>query len=127
MKARHAIKLTESFARNLAEIESFLNEAGAPAVFDALLDELLDTVIPNLQRFPDLGLLFLEQPARSVEVVNGVVRLRKQLASLSENGELREYAMTHYWLLYARIGGTVYLLSIHHHRQLSFDFSGHWS
>ena len=29
-------------------------------------------------------------------------------------------------LLYARIGGTVYLLSIRHQRQLSFDFQALW-
>lgn len=29
-------------------------------------------------------------------------------------------------LLYARIKGTVYLLSIRHHRQVSFDFQALW-
>jgi hypothetical protein len=34
--------------------------------------------------------------------------------------------MTHYLLLYARINGMVYLLSIRHQRQLSFDFETLW-
>jgi plasmid stabilization system protein ParE len=124
--ARHIVKLTANFERNLEELEAFLIEVEAPHAFDALLDELTDTVIPNLERFPDMGRLLLERPARSVEVANGIDRLTKQLGSLAQDGELREYVMTHYLMLYARIKGTVYLLSIRHQRQLSFDFDAHW-
>ena len=46
--------------------------------------------------------------------------------TLTKDGELREYVMTHYLLLYARIKGSVYLLSIRHQRQLSFDFQALW-
>lgn len=120
------IKLTANFERNLGEIEAFLTAAQAPHAFDALLDELMDTTIPNLERFPGLGRLFLERPVRSVEAANGVARLTQQLGAIAQDGELREYVMTHYLLLYARIQGTVYLLSIRHQRQLSFDFESHW-
>ena len=126
MTARHIVKLTANFERNLEELEAFLIEVEAPHAFDALLDELTDTVIPNLERFPDMGRLLLERPARSVEVANGIDRLTKQLGSLAKDGVLREYVMTHYLLLYARIKGTVYLLSIRHQRQLSFDFEALW-
>lgn len=125
--AKHTVKLTASFERNLEELEAFLVEAGAPHAFDALLDELTDTVIRNLESFPSMGRMFLDRPARSVEVVNGVASLTKQLASLAKDGELREYVMTHYLLLYARIKGTVYLLSIRHQRQLSIDFLNLWT
>lgn len=126
MAAQHSVQLTASFERKLEEIEAFLTEAQAPHAFDALLNELTDTVIPNLQSFPGMGRLLLERPARSVEVVNGMARLTEQLRSLAKDGEVREYVMSHYLLLYARIKGTVYLLSIRHHRQLSFDFSRLW-
>ena len=126
MTAKHTVKLTTNFERNLEEIEAFLVEAGAPHAFDALHDELTDTVVPNLESFPGMGRLFLERPARSVEVANGIARLTKKLGSLGKDGELREYVMTHYLLLYARIKGTVYLLSIRHQRQLSFDFETLW-
>ena len=59
-------------------------------------------------------------------MANGIARLTKKLGSLGKDGELREYVMTHYLLLYARIKGTVYLLSIRHQRQLSFDFETLW-
>jgi len=124
--AKHTVKLTANFERNLADIEAFLLQAEAPRAFDARLDELLDTTIPNLERFPGLGRLFLERPARSVEVANGIARLTRQLGSLAQDGELREYVMAHYLLLYVRIKGTLYLLSIRHHRQLSFDFQALW-
>ena len=123
MVARHAVKLTAHFERNLEAIEAFLIEADAPQAFDALLEELSGTVIPNLQRFPGMGRPFLERPVRSVEAANAVERLVEQLRALDPQGELREYVMTDYLLLYARIRGTVHLLSVRHHRQLSFDFA----
>lgn len=126
MAARHAVKLTAYFEHNLEAIETFLAEAGATQAFDALLAELSDTVVPNLQRFPDMGRPFLERPVRSVEVTTGVERLNRQLKALDPEGELREYVLADYLLLYARIEGTVYMLSIRHHRQLSFDFAALW-
>lgn len=124
---RPTIKLTANFERNLDEIETFLRKTEAPQAFDALLDELTDTVIPNLERFSGIGRSFLERPTRSVETSNGMARMIQQLNAIAKGSELREYMMTHYLLLYARIKGTIYLLSIRHHRQLSFDFAGHWT
>lgn len=126
MSARHTVKLTANFEHNLEEIEAFLLQADAPQAFDALLDELTETVIPNLERFPGMGRSFLDRPTHSVETGNGMARLTKQLNTIGAGSELREYVMTHYLLLYARIRGTVYLLSIRHQRQLSFDFASHW-
>nr|WP_145545040.1 type II toxin-antitoxin system RelE/ParE family toxin [Variovorax boronicumulans] len=126
MAAKPTVQLTANFERNLEDLEAFLIKAEAPSAFDALLDELMGTVIPNLERFPGMGRPFLERPVRSVEVTNGVARLARQLAALDQNGELREYVMAHHLLLYARIRGTVFLLSIRHQRQLSFDFAALW-
>ena len=75
------VKLTANFERNLADIEAFLIEAEAPQAFDALLDEVARTTIPNLERFPGMGRLFLERPVRSVEVANGIARLTQQLGA----------------------------------------------
>lgn len=116
------VKLTANFEHTLQAIEAFLIEAEAAQAYGALLDELLDTIIPNLERFPDIGRRFLARPARSVEVANGTKRLRKKL----HGGELREYVLTDYLLLYARYEDVIYLLSIKHHRQLSFDFDHLW-
>jgi plasmid stabilization system protein ParE len=121
------VKLTANFERNLADIERFLIEADAASAYDALLDELLDTVIPNLERFSGMGRPFLSRAAGSVESTNALASLRAKMAALGIDPEgLREYIMDHYLVLYAQISGNIHLLSIKHHRQLSFDFEAHW-
>jgi hypothetical protein len=123
---RIAAKLTTNFADNLASIERFLTEADAPQAYDALLYNLLETTIPNLERFPDIGRAFLNRETRSVETINAVAGLRKKLAVLTpDSTALREYVMANYLLLYAQIEEAIYLLAIKHHRQLSFDFDAH--
>ncbi|MBY4869255.1 type II toxin-antitoxin system RelE/ParE family toxin [Burkholderia sp. Bp9017] len=126
MTTRRTVKFTANFEHNLEEIDAFLLEADTPQAFDALLDELTDTVIPNLERFPGMGREFLDRPARSVEAANGIARLATQLDAIGAGSELREYVTTHYLLLYALIEDTVHLLSIRHQRQLSFDLASHW-
>ena len=126
MTSQHLVKLTANFERNLGQAEAFLLEANAPQAFDALLDELTDTVIPNLERFPGMGRLFFVRPIRSVEASNSMDVLKRKLNVIAKDGEIREYVMSHYLVLYARFDATIYLLSIRHHRQLSFDFQAQW-
>ena len=124
--AKSQVKITANAERNLDEIERFLLEAGVPEAFDVLLDELSATIIPNLERFPDMGRLFLNRSVNSVEVKNNLDRLKLQLNRLGKNAALREYVFSEYMLLYAQIDEIIYLLSIRHHRQLSFDFQALW-
>lgn len=127
MAKKPVVKLTANFERNLVDIERFLIQADAPQAFDDSLDELLDTVIPNLERFPGMGRSFLNRAVGSVEATNALGALRSKLTALiAEPDGLREYVMEHYWVLYAQIDGNIHLLSIKHHRQLSFDFEAHW-
>lgn len=127
MGKKPVVKLTANFEGNLEEIERFLIEAEAPQAFDGLLDELLETVIPNLEQFPEMGRSFLQQRVRSVETMNAVAALKEKLAALTPEADaIREYVLKHYLMLYAVIGGTIYLLAIRHQQQLSFDFEGHW-
>jgi len=121
-----AVKLTANFERNLEEIEQFLIAAEAAPAYDGLLDELLATVIPNLERFPAIGRSFLEQPVRSVETSNGIYLLRDKLRKIGANAEIREYVLQHYLLLYVFTGEEIFLLAIRHHKQLSFDFQTLW-
>ena len=127
MQPSHTVKITDNFAQNLEEIEAFLVEIDIPLAFEILLDELEGAVIPNLERFPDMGRPFLARPAHSVEVSSGLARLGDRFGPMIEHGELREYVLAHYLLMYLRYDGAIYLLSIRHHRQLSFDFASHWS
>ncbi len=128
MAKKLVVKLTANFERNLADIERFLTEAESPSAYDTLLDELLDTVIPNLECFPGMGRPFLSRPVGSVETTNALAALCSKLAKLiADDAALREYIMNRYLVLYAQIDGNVHLLSIKHHRQLSFDFEAHWA
>jgi hypothetical protein len=121
------VKLTANFESNLAGIEQFLLDAEVPSAFDPLLDALTDTVIPNLERFPEMGHSFFDRPVRSVEVSNGLDALQGKLHDIGDNAALREYVLTHYVLLYARLDEVIHLLSIRHHRQLSFDLDQIWN
>ena len=117
------VELTASFLERLESIEAFLREAGAPLAYDALLAALQDTVIPNLRRFPRMGRRYLDRPPQSAEAI---VQLG-QLPTGAADG-LRVLGSGDYLILYAEENksATVYLLSIRHHRQLSFDFARLW-
>lgn len=74
-----------------------------------------------------MGRLFFERPTRSVEACNGIDSLKHKLDALARGGEIRECVMSHYLLLHTRFDATICLLSIRHHRQISFDFQPLWA
>jgi len=119
----YRVELTASFLERLDEIEAFLVGSDAGLAFDILLAELRATVIPNLRRFPRIGRRYLANPPQSAEAL-------ARLAALPAGAPdaLREYLHGDYLILYTAIDAdaTVYLLSIRHHRQLSFDFARRW-
>lgn len=119
----YRVELTASFQERLDAIEEFLAEADASLAFDTLLAELRATVIPNLARFPRIGRRYLDHPPQSAEAL-------AQLASLPAGTAtaLREYPHGDFLIIYMPVDSeaTVYLLSIRHHRQLSFDFAQLW-
>ena len=121
---RYRAELTASFLERLDATLAFLVEADAGFAFDTLLAELRATVIPNLRRFPRIGRRYLANPPQSAEAL-------AQLAALPAGAPdaLREYLHGDYLMLYAvmEADATVVLLSIGHHRQLSFDFARLWS
>lgn len=123
----YRVELTASFLERLDAIEAFLVAANAGSAFDDLLAELRATVIPNLRRFPRIGRRYLANPPQSAEAL-------AQLAALPAGAPdaLREYLHGDYLVLYTVVDASaqarpcVYLLSIRHHRQLSFDFAKLW-
>lgn len=121
-----AVEVTANFEANLATIEAFWNESGFPAGFDRLLDELTDSVIPKLESYPRLGPDFLQRRALSMQERMLAEQVAAQLAALNGAGSLREFIMAEYIVLYAELPQTIHLLSIKHHRQLSFDFGALW-
>ena len=116
------VELTESFIIQLDQIETFLTEADAHPAYDDLLIQLRAKVIPNLRQFPRMGRLFLEQAPQSAEALAQLAKLPNDMLDT-----LREYLMGDYLILYAYVNNTVVLLTIRHHRQLSFNFQSLWS
>ena len=115
------VELTASFIERLESIETFLAEADAFQAYDKLLDGLRRTVIPNLRRFPRIGRRYLDNPPQSAEALAQLRALPPGAAAA-----LREYLHGDYLMLYTLTDSTVYLLSIRHHRQLSFAFANLW-
>ena len=118
---RIQVELTASFIERLESIEAFLTDAGAPQAYDKLLDGLRRTLVPNLRRFPRIGRRCLDHPPQSAEALAQLRALPPGAADA-----LREYLHGDYLILYTLTGSTVYLLSIRHHRQLSFAFAKLW-
>jgi plasmid stabilization system protein ParE len=121
--SRRTVRITKNFDNNLTEIRRFLEEREAATAFGSLLEKLFGTVIPNLERFPKIGVDFLTRAPRSTE---GLMRHTTLKQRLGNNASLREYVSGDYLVLYVVRGDNVYLLSIKHHRQLSFDLRDHW-
>jgi len=119
----YRVELTANFLACLDAIDAFLTQANAGFAFDELLTDLRATVIPNLARFPRIGRRYLDNPPQSAEALAQFSTLPDGAASV-----LREYLHGDYLMLYATMNAsaTVYLLSIRHHRQLSFDFARLW-
>ena len=115
------VELATSFLEQLASIEAFLTNADAAFAYDDLLAGLRGTVIRNLARFPRMGRRYLDQPPQSVEALTQFAALPSEAAD-----SLRVLLNDDYLILYAVTDPVVYLLSIRHHRQLSFDFARHW-
>ena len=117
------VELTASFQERLETIEAFPGVSDAAFAFDGLLSELRATIIPNLRRFPRMGRRYLDQPPQSTEAL-------AQLAALPSGAAdaLREYLHGDYLILYSvdATGKVVYLMSMRHHRELSFQFAGLW-
>ena len=116
----YKVELTATFLARLDSIEAFLAEADAAFAFDDLLARLRDTVIPNLRRFPKIGRRYLDDPPQSAEALAQLAALPAGAANL-----LREYLHGDYLMLYIVMDdvGTVFLLSIRHHRQLAYAFA----
>lgn len=123
MSRRRTIRISRNFDNNLTDIRRFLEEQQAPQAFHALIEKLFATLISNLERFPDMGVDLLAKAPLSTE---GRMRMESLKQRLGKNTRLREYISGDYLVLYAVRGDNLYLLSIKHHRQLSFDLKGHW-
>ena len=61
------VRYPANFEVNLQRIEFFWADHKFPAGYDRLLDELINTVVSNLERHPRLGRSFVSRQPESVE------------------------------------------------------------
>ena len=116
------VRFTQNFEDNLATIQEFLL-AGSPDTavdrFNALLQEIA-AVAALLAQHPSIG-----RPMQPGQIPGSRTSLAwKHLASRIRAlclGDLREYVLHEYVMLYATTQDTVHLLAIKHQRQLSYS------
>ena len=123
MTQKTKVKITQNFENSIDLIEEFLEDADANHFFAELITELFETIIPNLEKFPQIGVNLLARQPTSIEAI----QLREIVFSkLPYQSELREYISGDYVILYLKSETTIFLLSIKHHKQLSFYFQDYW-
>jgi ParE toxin of type II toxin-antitoxin system, parDE len=115
------VRITANFQQNLDSIRTFLVEQEAEGGFDSLIKR--HDVIPNLEGVPKMGRDFLARDPLSDE---GRAKRHALKIKSGSNTEIREYITDEYLILYAVRDSVMFLLSVRHHRQLSFDLRAHW-
>jgi plasmid stabilization system protein ParE len=123
---RASVRFTASFEAGLESIEEYLAEIAYPAGYDRLLDTLENVVVPRLERFPAMGRPFLSSKSETYEALLKTEELVERLERFAGSGGVREYLLEDYLILYLHAGETVFLLSIRHFRQVSFEFEHVW-
>lgn len=113
---------TENFAANLDGIRIFLEPEGK-SFFQRLMSRLFDDIVPTLCRFPQSGRPFLAHRVRSLESQALLDRLK---SLLRKDGDLREFIVDDYIILYLIRQNRLLFLAIKHHYQLSFDLRRLW-
>ncbi len=110
--------VTANFEDNLESIRCYFHQHQQASSFDILLDKVFDTIIPNLQTHPMIGLDFLAQTVSSLEESRQVDIIRQRLP---QGTSVRQYNDKDFIVLYALQGNQVFLLSIKHQQQMLFD------
>ena len=119
----HQVRVTAHFLDRLKTIEAFLASNENSSAYEDLLDDLSGNIIAYLSEFPLIGRPFVSQKPQSVESLSALAQVSTR--SLSA---LREYVHKNYIILYSvdERSPAIYLLTIRHHRELSFDFEKLW-
>ncbi|MDX8128490.1 type II toxin-antitoxin system RelE/ParE family toxin [Methylomonas sp. OY6] len=112
------VRFTDNFLANLQDIDVYWQANNLPQAYDRLLERLSDPVIPNLERYPEMGWLFARHNPDSVEALTAIWRIADRYPAV------REYVLEDYLLLYLPTDA-VYLLAIKH-QQLGYDLAGLW-
>ncbi|BBU26978.1 hypothetical protein BTHE68_07120 [Burkholderia sp. THE68] len=115
-----------SFAARLSDMERYWVRKDNLDGFVRILQSLEEEVVPLLQRFPALGRRFLNTRPDTVHALLAYEKLADATESASIAAELREYVFDDHVLLYLLADDTIYLVSIRHCKEVSFEFDYLW-
>jgi len=90
---------------------------------ETLRAELRERLVPTLETFPKACRNFLDRAPKTDRAATAIRRAR---LALRGKGTVREYILDDYLVLYLERPGTVDLLAIKHHHQLSYAFDVVW-
>ena len=115
------VELTASFLRCLAAIEAFLTAADAqPSPSTRCSTNCAAPSFLNLRRFPRIGRRYLDQPPQSAEALSQLVAAAGRCGRSAARVPARRLPDP---VHRGYAGAAAHLLSIRHHRELSFQFS----
>ena len=107
--SRRRVVATANFWRNVEGLRSFRTQH--PSGFEHAIGKLQDDVLPLLRQHPSVGRLY--GPGRPI--------IEKVVSRLGE-GVLREALIDEYVMLYLVGTKQIFLLSLRHGRELTYDF-----
>ena len=116
------VRFTANFNQNLANTRRFLEAGPGAESFESLVDRIVETIVPNLERFPEMGYDLLARKANSYESIGLTESLKRWTGTA---GSIREVVSADHLVLYGLRDDVVYLLSIRHHRQDAYDMETH--
>lgn len=113
--------ITRNFEENLDAIREHLLSVDPASAVEAvaLLDEQILAACALLSAHPKLGRIFGERFVHISKSDPALRHLKARSKALGA-GELREYVLGDYLLLYAAGSDSIHLLAVKHHRQLTY-------
>ena len=112
------VDAASTFLERMDVIAAFMKDVQGWKVLHALADKLETRIIPNLLRFPRMGRLYTDEIPRSIEALTELGQLPVEALR-----EFRQLLHGDFAILYVvdEPAGRVHLLSIRHHREMSFQ------
>ncbi|AET88549.1 MULTISPECIES: type II toxin-antitoxin system RelE/ParE family toxin [Caballeronia] len=125
-RKRFSVRIMGCFDTRLTDIERHYDRTGRLQAFDLLVESLHDRALPLLRRFPAIGRRVLNTNPDTVHALQAYEQVVEATVVASSAPELREYIFDDYVLLYLLTDDTIYLVSIRHSKEVSFDFEYLW-
>ena len=125
-RKRFNVRILGCFDTRLTDIERYCDRTGRLETFGLLVESLHDRALPLLRRFPAIGRRVLNTNPDTVHALLAYEQIVDATVLTSSTPELREYIFDDYVLLYLLTDDTIYLVSIRHSKEVSFDFEYLW-